>query len=248
MNNCKVCGIECKRIFCSVSCSNVHRNIIRRQTNIKTTRKVDEVVNYTGICKKCGNSFTVSRERKKLYGKNIPSYCSRACSNSHTHSDEVKNKIRNSILRTYENIPSKTHKKMTKNNKIKEDRFCRQCGKVILGVNAKSFCSQECSSTNSHEIVQNLIIAKLLSNENVKGHSIPALKNAITKLNGPKCSICGVEEWMGEPVPLVMDHINGRAKDHRYENLRLVCPICDRRLPTFGSKNKNSDRANRRKT
>ncbi len=30
-----------------------------------------------------------------------------------------------------------------------------------------------------------------------------------------------------------MDHINGNPKDDRLENLRWVCPNCDRQLPTY---------------
>lgn len=35
-----------------------------------------------------------------------------------------------------------------------------------------------------------------------------------------------------------MDHKNGHNKDNRIENLRWVCPNCDRQLDTFGAKNK----------
>lgn len=53
-----------------------------------------------------------------------------------------------------------------------------------------------------------------------------------------KCSICGQEpEWNGKPLSLTLDHINGINTDHRLENLRWVCPNCDRQLDTFCSKN-----------
>jgi hypothetical protein len=35
-----------------------------------------------------------------------------------------------------------------------------------------------------------------------------------------------------------LDHINGKNKDNRIENLRWVCPNCDRQSKTYGSKNK----------
>lgn len=47
-------------------------------------------------------------------------------------------------------------------------------------------------------------------------------------------------------IPLIiigveaLDHINGNNKDNRLENLRWVCPNCDRQLETFGSKNKRT--------
>ena len=54
-----------------------------------------------------------------------------------------------------------------------------------------------------------------------------------------KCSICGQEPfWNGKELTLTLDHINGIHSDNRLENLRWVCPNCDRQLDTFGSKNK----------
>lgn len=55
-----------------------------------------------------------------------------------------------------------------------------------------------------------------------------------------KCSICGQEPfWNGKELTLTLDHINGINNDDRLENLRWVCPNCDRQLSTFGSKNPN---------
>lgn len=53
------------------------------------------------------------------------------------------------------------------------------------------------------------------------------------------CSICGLDAiWQDKPLSLTLDHINGDNHDNRIENLRWVCPNCDRQLDTFGSKNK----------
>ena len=53
-----------------------------------------------------------------------------------------------------------------------------------------------------------------------------------------KCSICGLEPfWNGKELTLTLDHINGNHTDDRLENLRWVCPNCDRQLPTFAGRN-----------
>lgn len=55
-----------------------------------------------------------------------------------------------------------------------------------------------------------------------------------------QCSICGQEPfWNGKELTLTLDHINGDNHDDRLENLRWVCPNCDRQLDTFCAKNSN---------
>lgn len=54
-----------------------------------------------------------------------------------------------------------------------------------------------------------------------------------------KCSICGQEPfWNGKELSLTLDHIDGNNTNDVLENLRWVCPNCDRQLDTFGSKNR----------
>lgn len=56
-----------------------------------------------------------------------------------------------------------------------------------------------------------------------------------------KCSICGLEPiWNNKPLTLTLDHINGDNHDNRIDNLRWVCPNCDRQLDTFGFKNRKN--------
>jgi hypothetical protein len=128
------------------------------------------------------------------------------------------------------------NKKVTIKNliKIKKNSYCLNCGKNIT---SKKFCSHKCDME-----FRKKAWFKYIKEKNGFGISAKRLKDYIIITQGHKCSICNLKEWCGKSIPLVLDHINGRAYDNRLENLRLVCGNCDMQLPTYKSKNKNSDR------
>lgn len=241
MNNCKICGKECKRTFCSVTCSNKYWNPLTKESRKKLVKKGDEIITHIGTCKKCGIEFTVTRERNKLTGKNIPKYCSRECANSRTHSDETKLKIKNTLSEKYPKKDNET--KIRKSERIVEIKYCVECGLQLIKPRVNQvFCGQLCASTNRENSVRNDIIKVLDSGLSISTSNHSTLKKALIHMRGHQCERCKETIWMGEPIPLVLDHINGRSSESTLTNLRLICANCDRQTDTYGSKNKNSDR------
>jgi hypothetical protein len=57
-----------------------------------------------------------------------------------------------------------------------------------------------------------------------------------------KCYRCGLSEWLGQPIPLELEHKNGNSSDHRLDNLTLLCPNCHALTETYRGKNIKSYR------
>ena len=51
------------------------------------------------------------------------------------------------------------------------------------------------------------------------------------------CEACDLPEWLGQPIPLEIDHINGDHDDNQLENLRLLCPNCHAQTDTYRGRN-----------
>lgn len=125
-------------------------------------------------------------------------------------------------------------------------RNCSRCGKTICASNQSGYCQQCLVIVRREEKVKNWLESGdtgFTVDTTIRG----AIRDYILNDQNCKCAICGlVNEWNGETLNFVLDHIDGNASNSARENLRLVCPNCDSQLPTFKSRNKNSVR-NKRK-
>lgn len=128
-------------------------------------------------------------------------------------------------------------------------KLCEECGKPLRPDQryTRRFCCYECSSKFAERKHTEKMLS-IFANIDAAGEFPAAFQNeADRKLvrkylehkYGHKCSICGITEWMGKPVPVVVDHIDGNALNRKVDNFRLVCANCDAQLPTYKSKNKH---------
>jgi 5-methylcytosine-specific restriction endonuclease McrA len=95
------------------------------------------------------------------------------------------------------------------------------------------------------KLTKELFISVYLIESPIKKPSNTSLKNWIKEFNLMefKCFICeNVGEWMGKPISLQLDHINGVNNDNRIENLRILCPNCHSQTETYAGKAKKKNK------
>lgn len=52
-----------------------------------------------------------------------------------------------------------------------------------------------------------------------------------------KCECCGLTEWLGEPIPLELHHIDGDHHHNELSNYQLLCPNCHAKTDSYRGKN-----------
>lgn len=60
-----------------------------------------------------------------------------------------------------------------------------------------------------------------------------------------RCNHCGLDEWLGQPIPLELDHRDGDRDNQELANLRLLCPNCHALTPTYRGRNRKGRRTAR---
>jgi transposase-like protein len=57
-----------------------------------------------------------------------------------------------------------------------------------------------------------------------------------------KCEMCGITEWNGKEITLQTHHIDGNPKNHKLENLMIVCPNCHSQTESYSGKGQKRKR------
>ena len=185
--------------------------------NEQKQKRIEEYNLNPTKCKNCGKVLDYKHRHNK--------FCSHSCSASFNNIGVVRN-----------GNPKQKNTKDLKTQKV--DLYCIYCN-IKLIKRQKKFCSNKCQhdflwKQKKKRIEEKGEFERRFGNEANRRF----VKKYLIDKYGHRCSICGIVEWMGQEVPLVVDHIDGNAENCQIDNFRLVCGNCDMQLPTYKNKNK----------
>ena len=115
----------------------------------------------------------------------------------------------------------------------------------MKGRRERKYCSNRCQ----RELERRQHLARWLATgqavvATTSGHYIRVY---LAEEQDHRCAICRhPDEWNGQPLVLIIDHVDGDSTNNRRDNLRLVCPNCDSQLATYKSRNMGRGRHSRR--
>tara|TARA_Y100000114_G_C11485124_1_gene197206 strand:- start:13 stop:453 length:441 start_codon:yes stop_codon:yes gene_type:complete len=112
-------------------------------------------------------------------------------------------------------------------NSISIAEVCRKINIVAKGGNFRTVWR------NIHRL--GLDTSHMLHQGHNKGKRFKPIKNyksnyrvkvCLLEKRSHRCESCGLEKWMGKPIPLELHHVDGNSMNNEENNLQLLCPNC----------------------
>ncbi len=203
---------------------------------------VSNTTHWTDVCKKIGYSHNNPRIREKIMGK----LDSLGIDYSHLQYIKYNKKGQSNISLISDELFIKYVKESTTWRELYQ-----KCGyKNNYSSRAILFRIIKLGVDPSHLVTESKKFNKkgkkyYYSLEDILIENSPYNNNYTLKIRLVKelgwelrCSRCNLDEWLGQPIPIDLDHINGDHYDNRIENLRFLCRNCHGLTDTFCGKNK----------
>ena len=128
-------------------------------------------------------------------------------------------------------------------NRHGTEKVIRECEYCHYSTTNPKYCSKVCCKND----IQSSVIRQIENGTYDPKTGTKILRDYIIQKRGYKCSSCNLSEWLGQQIPLDLDHIDGNSSDSSLENIRLLCKNCHALTPTYGIKNKGRGRSYRYK-
>lgn len=147
-------------------------------------------------------------------------FCSMSCSAKY-----------NNVRRTYK----------TSRTKTKVPFVCLGCetpGLYDPGSSTGKFCSNKCQGEYTW---------RAISKPKIEAGQGGDLRRYLTETRGYRCETieCGMNAWLGNPITLHIDHIDGNSDNNQLSNLRFLCPNCHSQTDTYCGRNMKNTKRNR---
>lgn len=149
--------------------------------------------------------------------KGLLNYCSLECRNSRVWTEEDKLKKSES---------AKNSEKVKESSKKYSETIKMRTPEIWKIINEKR-----------EETLKNKIIEADYSEL-----SFERLRKRIIYEQDCKCNRCNLSEWMGEKIPLELEHKDGNHFNNERDNLEILCPNCHALTSTWRGRNKNTVR------
>jgi hypothetical protein len=144
---------------------------------------------------------------------------------------------------------------------------CKKCGKGHDGsFGSGKFCSRACANSRirteetKKKISEGVLKSEWWLNCDYGHNSFPekiekqkrtwkskrdynsahiwSIKKWIKEERGNRCEECGISDWLGKPISMEVDHIDGDTNNNDLSNLKVLCPNCHSQTPTWRRKKK----------
>ncbi len=117
------------------------------------------------------------------------------------------------------------------------------CLNCLAGIDNKKYCSAKCQKAFEWK----LLIRKYADAGEFTSKNPRSAKKFLVETRGHKCELCQNSVWLGKPILLIFDHIDGDSNNWKIENSRLLCSNCDATTDTYKKRNVGNGRFSRRK-
>ena len=108
-----------------------------------------------------------------------------------------------------------------------------------LNINRNKLFSE--NALNTHKKVK-ISLEDIFNGKNPKYQTYKLLRRLVDEgYKEMKCEICGITNWLGNPLSLQLHHKDGNRENNSLDNLQILCPNCHSQTDTYAGKNTNNN-------